>query len=189
MSQFLAPIHQIMFTKIQYLNSITEELLSNEENLAKVVNEKFKKLEVGQLENLIDISNIHGWLQERVLLVEERLAFVASGLVKKGKEDFLFESFYKIGERENFQGNAQEAFQKMEQSFLDGMPCDHVNELLGHSQDSLSWIVNEDVHSIHYQYGVEGDIYNKMRRAWFEGLLSKTSYTLKKEGQKYTIEN
>lgn len=185
MSLFLAPIHQIMFNKIQYLDSLTKDLM--DEDLAQETNRQFKILEEGKLEDLIDTSNIHGWLQERVLLVEDRLAYVSSQLVLAGKEEFVLDSFRQAGKALHFTGGPLEAYQKMEETFLDGMPCDRVNEVLDHSEDSLSWIVQEDVHSIHYQYGVEGNLYHKMRGAWFQGLLSQTDLKLEVQGQKYRI--
>lgn len=187
MSLFLAPIHQIMFNKIHYLNQVGQSLLEGDQDLERRVNGSFKALEEGPLEDLIDQSNIHGWLQERVQLVEDRLAFIASERVKKGQEDLVLDRLYKLGQAENFQGDPGQAYQKMDQSFLDGMPCDHINEVIDNTRDSITWVQEEDIHSIHYQYGVEGSLYYRMRTSWMEGLLSHSGLKLEVQGQRYRI--
>lgn len=78
MSKFLGKIHYIMFDKINYVDEITRkmsELLDDKVDL--------KSIENGNLEDLIDTDNIHGWLQVRVGVVEDNLAKVLTQLKKE----------------------------------------------------------------------------------------------------------
>ena len=96
MSAFLAPIHTWLFSKIL----LAEDL---ETNLKKVYIDKYedvaidvaeKSLTYGspidttkKIEDIIDVSNIHGWLQDKIGKVETRTAFIITEMIKKyGKE-------------------------------------------------------------------------------------------------------
>ena len=48
------------------------------------IDEKFGSLPEGDLENIIDPTNIHGWLQDKIAIVERRIAYFAKNL-KEGK--------------------------------------------------------------------------------------------------------
>ena len=116
MSRFLGKIHYIMFDKINYVDEITRkmsELLDENVDL--------KNIERGALEDLIDTDNIHGWLQVRVAIVEDNLARVLSELKKEGKLEDALEIAYDFGAKEDFSGDASDAFQFMSDKFLDGM--------------------------------------------------------------------
>ena len=41
------------------------------------IDEKFGSLPEGDLGNIIDTTNIHGWLQDKIAIVERRLAYFA----------------------------------------------------------------------------------------------------------------
>lgn len=96
----------------------------------------------------------------------------------------------KLGEKENFAGNAIEAFQKINDCFLDGMPCDKVNEFIKTESDGVVWVQNKDVHGPYWNYGISKDVYYDIRFAWIKGLLKKTSLEFKKSGNnKYEIKS
>lgn len=122
MSRFLGKIHYIMFDKINYVDEIARkmsELLDDNVDL--------KNIERGALEDLIDTDNIHGWLQVRVGIVEDNLARVLSELKKEEKLEGALKIAYDFGAKEDFSGDASDAFQFMSDKFLDGMPCDMAN--------------------------------------------------------------
>ncbi|NEZ46206.1 hypothetical protein FDF74_03145 [Clostridium niameyense] len=198
MSRFLGKIHFVMYEKIQSQEKIVKQIveLSKEnkwdENLLKKVNEEVGTIEILPLEDVIDTDNIHGWLQVRVKKVEERLAFVISDLILKDslRYEHIMSFMSKLGEKENFEGNAIEAFQKINDCFLDGMPCDKVNEFIKTEGNHVVWVQNKDIHEPYWNYGVSKDVYYGIRFAWIKGLLKETSLEFKKLcNNKYEIKS
>ena len=101
MSLFLGRIHYIMYDKILFQEEILENLLDllEEEKsleLKKDLDDKFP-LERGNLEDIIDESNIHGWLNERVIRSENRLAKAVSILLEDFDLEKLKNKFFEIG--------------------------------------------------------------------------------------------
>ena len=167
MSRFLGKIHYIMFDKINYVDEITRKM-------SELLDEKIdlKNIESGALENLIDTDNIHGWLQVRVAIVEDNLAKVLSELKKEGKLEDALRIAYDFGKREDFSGDASDAFQFMSDKFLDGMPCDMANLPVESNGGEFRWIKRIDVHEQYYIYEESSEVYDEFRRAWMNGLLS-----------------
>ena len=177
MSRFLGKIHYIMFDKINYVDEITRkmsELLDEKINL--------KNIERGALEDLIDTDNIHGWLQVRVGIVEDNLAKVLSELKKEDKLEDALKIAYDFGAKEDFSGDASDAFQFMSDKFLDGMPCDMANLPVESDDGEFRWIKRVDVHAQYYIYGESVEIYDEFRGAWMNGLFSGC-------GLEYSIED
>ena len=86
MSLFLGKIHYWLFNKIKWFEGIEDELLRldstfNVEELDKICGERTPDK---PLEDIIDTSNIHGWLQERIIIAEGRNAYITKYLVNKG---------------------------------------------------------------------------------------------------------
>lgn len=115
MSRFLGKIHYIMFDKINYVDEITRKM-------SELLDEKIdlKDIERGALEDLIDTDNIHGWLQVRVGIVEDNLAKVLSELKEEDKLEDALKIAYDFGAKEDFSGDASDAFQFMSDKFLMG---------------------------------------------------------------------
>ena len=85
MSAFLAPIHFWMYDKIliaQRLTFAVEEKFLNEEEKNEVES-LFPALVSEDLEEVIDQSNIHGWLHTAVSNVEIRFAYTVKKLLDK----------------------------------------------------------------------------------------------------------
>ena len=167
MSRFLGKIHYIMFDKINYVDEITRkmsELLDENVDL--------KNIERGALEDLIDTDNIHGWLQVRVGIVEDNLARVLSELKKEENLEDALKIAYDFGAKEDFSGDASDAFQFMSDKFLDGMPCDMANLPVESNEGEFRWLKRIDVHEQYYIYGESSEVYDEFRRAWMNGLLS-----------------
>lgn len=90
MSMFLGPIHHWLYNKIITQEKMVQVVLAfNEaENLVENLEEQLKEtcgeLHQGALEDMIDVSNIHGWLQHQVNIVEERFCLCGNCCFKKG---------------------------------------------------------------------------------------------------------
>jgi hypothetical protein len=193
MSAFLGPIHYWLYNKITVQNSLVEEII-------KFADKEYTKLNLGQkadnqfgnidttkpLEEMIDTSNIHGWLQECVSIVEYRLAFAVTALLKENPDvlESLKELFKEAGKKLsniNQGANAEEIFKNFNDTLLDGMPCDHANLLVSGNEQEVIYKRNVCVHE-NYWNSVGGDIknYYLLREEFIKGLISNTNASFEK---------
>ena len=199
MSAFLGPIHYWLFNKIKLQNTIVEEVLKigyNKygEELFKGIDE-FGAIPTEKLEDIIDVRNIHGWLQECVSTVEYRLAFVITKMLEAEKEnnlEFLKTFFYQLGKtNSNIPSviSVSEAYKILNDTLLDGMPCDHANSVVEENSNSLIYKRNLCVHKKYWD-SLGGDIRNYyiLREEFIKGLLEYTNVEFKMlEEDKYQL--
>lgn len=182
MSLFLAPIHQVMYDKIHYTDDLATALAEKDPSTARALEENFPSIEKEPLEAVIDKGNIHGWLAERVVLAEKRLAFAACALAKKDRVG-LFEAVKDFGRKEAFSGSAEEAFFLYDSRFLNGMPCDRIH-MPEDAEEGFAWRITRDVHGEYYD---EADLYDALIAAWWEGLLKKSELNYFRDGNLCTV--
>lgn len=198
MSAFLGPIHYWLFNKIQIEDKMVASILSlnEEKNYVGALEEKTDSecgmLEKKPLEDMIDESNIHGWLQHKVNIVERRLGFVVTEILKNhpdAKKDILG-AVYTLGcqiaqQKGETLNSAEECYKCLEDMLLDGMPCDHVNELVSASSDEVVYRRRICIHDAYWS-SIGGDVQNyyDIRSKFIEGFLSDSdfSYTALEEG-------
>ena len=86
MSLFLGYIHHLMYDKVLFQEELLESLLEllDDDKKIKLIEELNRDfpIERGDLKDIIDESNIHGWLDERVRRSENRLAKTVAFLLK-----------------------------------------------------------------------------------------------------------
>jgi hypothetical protein len=183
MSAFLGPIHYWLYRKINVQNQMVEEVLKfiKENNipldLRQQMDDQFGTISDRPLEEQIDTSNIHGWLQEQVSVVEYRLAYAVTKLVSEFPElfDKLSGSFENAG-REitelTMNSNAKDIFQYLNDVLLDGMPCDHANTLVSGEDNEVVYRRNLCVHEEYWNsLGGNIDNYYLLRESFIKGLL------------------
>lgn len=187
MSLYLAKIHYWLYDKIllheRLINSIAtlaEERGYSSGNLIIDSYGKFGAPVTGALEDNISLSNIHGWLQERIFSVEKRLAYVVTELLKEEvlAIEELGQIFYENGsEAMNNLGAKvaapKDVFTLIFDHMLEGMPCDNVNQITESIDDAISWKTTRCLHKSHWEE-VAGDILNfyRLRDDWIKGFLS-----------------
>ncbi|HHX56049.1 MAG TPA: hypothetical protein GX705_06840 [Clostridiales bacterium] len=192
MSVHLGPIHYCLYNKIKIQDKITEDILLLAEdnynsNYREYMDKEYGIIEKKPLEEIIDESNIHGWLQEGIHIVEKRLAYLLTNLLKEHAESIeQIKEIYKntgIKEAERIQINneftASELYKTaVNDSLLDGMPCDHVNSVKARDDNNISWKRNSDVHEEFWQ-AVDGDVsnYHNLRDEYIKGFLTNTDAT------------
>lgn len=198
MSAFLGPIHLWLYKKIKFQEEMTEaifELAAKEDwnkELRKETRERYGELEQGKLENIIDTSNIHGWLQERIRLVESRFAYAVTALKASGEERMasIYEAMKEFGNRYaiNTECSPEDAYAYLDTLLLNGMPCDRVNEVVRESEEEIQWVQNVDIHGDYWNSvgGNTADYYN-IRKALTEGLLKGTRLMLTQDKEVYRI--
>lgn len=150
MSAFLGPIHYWLYNKIQIQHSIVNKIIEAGEEtipeLREYLNTKYGKSETRPLEDVIDQSNIHGWLQEQVSREEYKLAESIT-LLQKKKPEILNEikDIFQIAGKSIFRTitieNVSNAYKAISDSLLDGMPCDHANSVIEENEERIVWII------------------------------------------------
>lgn len=199
MSAFLGPIHTWLFGKITFQDELTTGILEKAQEkgyypgLIDEVNQRYGTLPKGKLEDIIDETNIHGWLQTQVALVEKRLAFVVTALLKEDQERLsmmmgvAYEEgkTYRIGDK----ATVRDAFELLEHLLLDGMPCDHVNKITEETEEKICWEQTVDLHEPYWaEVGGSVEFYYDIREALVKGLFSGSKITFARiNDQKYAL--
>jgi len=212
MSAFLAPIHTWLFNKI----ILAEEL---EKSLKKVYIDKYcdiasevveKSLAYGSpidttksIEDIIDKSNIHGWLQDKISKVETRTAFTITEMINRYGEEAeaiamvsFMEQGKTVGEtlnEEEMPGNPEELYNALNIYLLEGMPCDRVTRVIKSESNVLEWETTSCIHKKYWDM-VNGDVnvFYKLRHTWIKAFIenSNEKYTYNFiEGLEYKNEN
>ena len=187
MSAFLGPIHFWLYNKIQFQENLIGELVAYV--TAKGWSDKadqYVSTDRRKLDEVIDEANIHGWLQSRIHDAEGRYAALVLDAAGDDGEKFdaLKEAARDFGAKQGLQAaTAPEAFHRLDDLLLDGMPCDQVNRVRESDDARIAWDRTMDLHSEFWQG--HGDRYYALRQALVDGLLSATDYALESpaEGQ------
>lgn len=200
MSKFLAPIHTWLFNKILILEDIEKKIVDSVDNdELKLVHKKLQD-SIGEfipakpLEELIDESNIHGWLQERISIAEIRQANYIHKLMETSSMtvEGISNIYEQAGEEtakgiNEIVGDPSEAFKLLGDVLLEGMPCDRVNKVIAQQENEIIWLTTTCVHKNNWeQAGVTVENYYRFREAFTRGFVTtlnpKMSYT-------YTFKN
>lgn len=187
MSAFLGPIHFWLYNKIQFQENLIDELVAYV--TAKGWSDKadqYVSTDRRKLDEVIDEANIHGWLQSRIHDAEGRYAALVLDAAGDDAEKFdaLKEAARDFGAKQGLQAaTVPEAFHRLDDLLLDGMPCDQVNRVRESDDARIAWDRTMDLHSEFWQG--HGDRYYALRQALVDGLLSATDYALESpaEGQ------
>lgn len=193
MSLYLGKIHYWLFNKILWFQNLEIELVNlakekgiDEKELLSYLKDNYgDRIENKPLEEIIDTSNIHGWLQNKITISEKRLAKVTKELlkIKNIKEEIEkvyinqgIEAAKEVIEEDKEVNNAVELFNLVNDYILDGMPCDRVNEVLDQEEDKVLWkrrlCVHEDIWS---SEGLEVSYFYKLRDLWIETFVKEVN--------------
>ena len=186
MSAFLGPIHYWLYNKIQLQEELIRDIAAYGEKSSwavfseKHLEEKTVNKELRPLNELIDVMNIHGWLQERVQDAESRYALLVTSILSEDPERLssLEELAFQFGKKRAIDpsSDAVDAYRKLDDSLLNGMPCDRVNVITEQDPSRTSWVQEEDIHAPFWNaVGGDPSVYYRLRRKTMEGMLSKTA--------------
>ncbi len=205
MSAFLGEIHYWLYKKILQEEKFLEEILIAAKN--KGIDEKSLKQEgeqiygastKGDLEDLIDKDNIHGWLQNKIFSVESRLALAVTHLInnKNMTKEEINQVFVTNAKKLAISLNLKNVSpEKMYTIIFDyllaGMPCDRVNIIEKSSDECIKWSNSINIHK-QYWIGVNGDVenFNYFIQSWIISLIKESNVNLcyKKIGNTNIIE-
>ena len=209
MSLFLGKIHYWLFNKILWFEKLEDKIinLAKEEGFeveklgAEIQNKYGEKLPNKPLEELIDTSNIHGWLQNQIHCAERRMAAWTKLLIEADEKNYSkLEEIYKslgivaaneIKSEGRLPFTPEELFNCINDYILDGMPCDRVNEVILKDEDKIEWVQRICVHKdIWEEVGCKVDYFYDLRNAWIKYFVNELNndyeYDLK-EGNTKTI--
>ena len=199
MSAFLGPIHTWLYNKILLQNAMTDAIAAyaEEKGWAKGLSEKlasrYGTLETGNLEDNINTDNIHGWLQERVSLVENRLAYAVTTLLEEDSTrlDEIKQAVKEFGQNHSASGklSVKQAYDHLENTLLNGMPCDRVNQLVKEEPDLLAYRQAVEIHQPYWDM-IHGDVnnYYELREALIQGMFEGSSVQFHHTGnQEYEL--
>ncbi|MDV4151099.1 hypothetical protein R0131_09635 [Clostridium sp. AL.422] len=193
MSLFLGKIHYWLFNKIVWFEDLEEEIIhlaKNEgldvESLSSEIDNKYgQRLPKLPLEDMIDTSNIHGWLQDKIHSAEYRLAtWTVKILEKEGSKEKLENLYINQGlkaaneviESGKLINNAVDIFNAVNDYILDGMPCDRVNEVLLQEEDKVIWKRRICVHKELWDtVGGDVNLFYNLRDLWIKSFVNKVN--------------
>ncbi len=196
MSAFLGPIHTWLYGKVIFQNGLVNAIaeLAEEKNwLSEEMDvHKFGELEEGSLEDICDPMNIHGWLQERVSLVERKLAYLVTELTKDAPERMteITECAYRFGRENGIREkmSVSDVYRYLETKLLNGMPCDHVNEIVEQGEEKIIW---QQVTDIHRSYWDEADgnveKFYVIKERLLEGIVEESGHRINVRGNVYEL--
>ena len=190
MSLFLGKIHFWLFNKVLWFEGLEDEIIKlaqeeglNVEALSAEINGKYgQKTENKNLEEIIDTSNIHGWLQGKIHSAEGRMA-AWTKVILENNQDYILD-MRKVYENQGVNAaneakesleniNAETIFNSMNDYILDGMPCDRVNEVIDSSEESIMWKRRVCVHkNIWENEGILVDVFYELREHWINAFVN-----------------
>ena len=191
MSLFLGKIHYWLFNKVLWFEGLedkviefTKDKIVEANNLENLINLKYgKKLENKNLEEIIDTSNIHGWLQSKIHSAEGRMAAWTSSILNNDKEDiYELKKIYaeqgvnaaKEAKVKSSNVTAEDIFNSINDYILDGMPCDRVNEVITSNNEIVEWKRRICVHKeIWENEGVPVEIFYELRNQWISSFVKE----------------
>ena len=191
MSLFLGKIHYWLFNKVLWFEGLEDKVIeftkakiADGDNLENEINLKYgKKLTNKNLEEIIDTSNIHGWLQSKIHSAEGRMAALTSAILNNNKE--YISELKKIYTEQGINAakeakvklsniTAESIFNSMNDYILDGMPCDRVNEIITSNDEIVEWKRRICVHKeIWENEGVPVETFYDLRNQWISAFVNE----------------
>jgi hypothetical protein len=160
MSEFLGHIHFWLYNKIRRVIEREQMIYDQAEQTCGTAAEELR-VQVRQmygnpladkdLGQLIDQTNIHGWLQRQINIAETREAAFVKELLdmcgeagRNGVERAFAEHGKSCGEHAKAQGNYQAdtasgIYQALQDYYLNGMPCDQADMVVENSSEKVVW--------------------------------------------------
>ncbi|WFD11165.1 hypothetical protein [Tepidibacter hydrothermalis] len=201
MSRFLGPIHHWLFNKIRSNEELELNIIDNVQtrlnvNIDDIVSASRTQIgdimEDKNLEEIIDTDNIHGWLQEKITLVETRQAYIIKNIVDKFEDkglDIIKETYkdqaIKCANDAKLNSDVsspEDIYKALNNYILDGMPCDNVNNMTANEEDRLEWKVARCLHKGYWEkVGASTEVLYELRKIWIENFVQNVNEDYKYE--------
>lgn len=202
MSKFLAPIHFWLFNKVKIHEALERDIEEGFKAkygnaITDIVNKNISqygdRLESDRLDEIIDESNIHGWLQKNIAVVETRQAAILGDIFSEFGDEAvdLARDIFKSNAIKNAElakteiaiDTPESVYKSINNYILDGMPCDNAGRVTHSDNEMLESVQNTCLHIVYWKTaGVDVDIMYDLRTSWIDafvsGLGDKFKYTL-----------
>lgn len=182
MSLYLGKIHYWLYNKIIWAEKAEAEIIRWADAKGMPVTEwaQQSRQAYGEptgdhaLEDVIDQSNIHGWLQARIKSAELRQAELITKILNENasyKEELIqiFENQGREAAKEYAtQPDTPEGmYNALNDFILEGMPCDRASAVVANDPDKIIWEITTCLHSPYWEE-VQGDVnhFYDLREAW-----------------------
>ncbi len=188
MSAFLGPIHYWLYNKITLQESLTADIINYAAKAGWSGDfEQYRNNDSRELGEIIDVENIHGWLQTRILEAEGRYARLLADILRDAPEriEELKHVAYDFGTKNLIQSEANptDIYQRFEDILLNGMPCDRINQVTEQSPESISWEQVQDIHAQSFaDAGLTTESYYTLRYELMRGMTKATKYKVHSSG-------
>lgn len=185
MSAFLGPIHYWLYNKIKVQEDLTAAIAeAGSQNGWAALKDGSLKAEcvdndLAPLETQIDTANIHGWLQARIDDAEARYARLVTEILKQEPRlEEITETAFLYGKSlRTTTETAMDAYRLLDESLLDGMPCDNVNQVTQNDARDFRWQRTADLHGKYWtDPAAPPDVYYLIREAMIRGMLEDTGF-------------
>ena len=194
MSAFLGRIHYWLFNKIKWFEALEEKIYHMALSEGFDAKEWKREIEANYgaptehrpLEAMIDTSNIHGWLQDKIEKAEARHAEYITRIIKEKPElmDTLKDIYRLQGKEDgreyerknNKPSSPEEVYAAINDYILDGMPCDRVNEFILRDENSFIYRATKCVHGDFWRKaGGEVKNFYSLRREWIKAFVEESA--------------
>lgn len=184
MSRFLGKIHFWLHNKIKYSEQMELSIIEwgRKKDLPvdqwqdEIISKYGSPLGDAQLEEIIDVSNIHGWLQDKISRAELRQAELITNIINVS-EDYKYELislFKEDGFTKGVSANEQytvsspeDVYKVLNEYVLEGMPCDPIDKRIDSNDEVYKWVTDYNIHEQYWnQVGGDINIFNAMRESW-----------------------
>lgn len=174
MSAFLSKVHYQLYEKIQYQQTLSNLLLKVlKQNNIHIDDLHNLQLKQGNLEDIIDMQQIHAWLSNNIVMVEKRMSYYLDEINQASLLEQAKTCFYQEGQTHNKNivlHNVVEAFQLTNAFMLDGMPCDKGIVIINRDENNILFKCDANAHHSIADFAS----YMTLREAWMRGLLQES---------------
>lgn len=200
MSEFLGQIHYWLYKKIQLLASRENLILEKTRSVIDDLADELHEISTDTygspidpsipLEEVIEEDNIHGWLQNQIMISSVREASFIKDLLDSSQGDNALPTITAILDAFAVQGkacgaiakeqmtnnNAETIYNLLQNFYVNGMPCDGGDQLLEANQDIYKWVGNHQ-HQVAYwqKAGVDPKFMALAYQTWFQYFVQTAS--------------
>ena len=193
MSAFLGQIHYWLYKKIQLLADRENLILDKTRNVIDDLADELHEISVETygapidpsipLEDIIEHDNIHGWLQNQIMVSSVREASFVKDLLDAthGEEALptitaILDAYATHGtacgtvaKEQIKEDNAEMLYNVLQNFYVNGMPCDGGDQLIEATQDIYKW-VGDHQHQAGYwkTAGVDPKFMALAYQTWFD---------------------
>ncbi|MGL5355993.1 MAG: hypothetical protein ACRDAQ_05510, partial [Cetobacterium sp.] len=186
MSLYLGKIHYWLFNKILWLQNLEENIVQSAQShgldietaKAKITEKYGEELKNKNLDEIIDLNNIHGWLQNTIHTSEGRLAAWVGFILENDSDamnnlKLVFEESGVVAANEAKltaqYSTALDIYNCLTNYILDGMPCDRVTVVTVSEENLVSWERRLCVHKeVWEKENVDVNVFYDLRKSWIE---------------------